>query len=141
MNKKSFLVAVLAIFMSASIFAAASDVYKVKSLTGKVTYEATPGNWKNVTVGQELSASTVLNTSLNSSVVILLGDQEITIKAMQKGTVDSLAGASTGLAKSGLKKNSLKASSVGDEVSGNSKGTATASSRASEAKEDVDWDE
>lgn len=139
MNKKSVLIAVLAIFMSASIFAAGT--YKVKSVTGKVTYEATPGNWKNVTVGQELSSATVINTSLNSSLVITLDDNDVTIKAMQKGTIDSLAAGSTGVAKGGLKKNSLKASSVGDEVSGNSKGTATASSRASEAKEDVDWDE
>lgn len=139
MNKKLALFAVLAIFMSASIFAAGS--FKVKSVTGKVTYEATPGNWKNVTVGQELSAATVINTSLNSSVILTADDSEVTIKAMQKGTVDSLAASSSGVAKGGLKKNTLKASSVGDAVSGNSKGTATASSRASEAKEDVDWDE
>ena len=140
MNKKSFLIAVLSIFMAVSMFAA-GGTYKVKSVSGKVTYEATPGNWKNVAVGQELSASTVINTSLNSTLVIVLDDKDVTIKAMQKGTVDSLASAATGVAKGGLKKNSFKASSVGDEVSGNSKGTATASSRASGAKEDVDWDE
>ncbi|MCR5187335.1 MAG: hypothetical protein K6C97_00260 [Treponema sp.] len=140
MNKKSLLVMVLGLIMSASIFAAATDTYKVKKVTGKVTYEATPGNWKNVSVGQELSASTVLNTSLNSSVVIALDDDDITIKAMQKGTVDSLVSASSGVAKKGIKKG-LKTKSVGDEVTGSSKGTATASSRASEAKEDVDWDE
>lgn len=135
MNKKSVLMMVLAIFMSASIFAAGT--YKVKSVTGKVTYEATPGNWKNVAVGQELSAATVINTSLNSSVVLTADDGDVTIKAMQKGTVDSLTGSNTGLAKA----KGLKASSVAGEVSGKSKGTATASSRASEAKEDVDWDE
>ena len=97
MNKKSVLIAVLAIFMSASIFAAGS--YKVKSVKGKVTYEATPGNWKNVTVGQELSAATVINTSLNSTVVLSAGDSDVTIKAMQKGTVDSLAAGSSGVAK------------------------------------------
>jgi len=135
MNKKSILVAVLSIFMAASIFAAGT--YKVKTVTGKVTYEATPGNWKNVTVGMELSAATVINTSLNSSVVVTTGDNDVTIKAMQKGTLDSLTGSTSGVAKA----KGLKASSVAGEVSGKSKGTATASSRASEAKEDVDWDE
>ncbi len=141
MNKKSLLVIALGFIMSASIFAAATDTFKVKKVTGKVTYEATPGNWANVTVGQELSASTVLNTSLNSSVVVALDDNDITIKAMQKGTVDTLVAASAGTAKAGIKKGGLKTKSVGDEVTGASKGTATASSRASEAKEDVDWDE
>ena len=139
MNKKLFFVLALSLVMSASIFAAGNS-YKVKQVKGKVTYEATPGNWKSVSVGQELSASTVLNTSLNSSLVLTLDDDDITIKAMQKGTVDNLVASASGTAKVGAKKG-LKSSSVAGEVSGKSKGTATASSRASEAKEDVDWDE
>ncbi len=138
MNKKSIVLVVLAFFMSVSMFAAGS--YKVVSVTGKVTYEAAPGTWKNVSVGQELSASTVLNTSLNSDVVIAKEDGgEITIKAMQKGSVDSLVGvaSSKGIKKSG----GIKKSSVGADVEGSSKGTATASSRASEAKADLDWDD
>lgn len=138
MNKKSIVLVVLAFFMSVSMFAAGS--YKVVSVTGKVTFEAAPETWKNVAVGQELSASTVLNTSLNSSVVIALDDgKEITIKAMQKGTVDSLVGLASnkGLKKSG----GIKSSSLDDDIEGRSKGTATASSRASDAKEDLDWDD
>ncbi len=130
---------VLAIFLSASIFAA-SDTYVVKSVTGKVTYEAAPGKWKNVTEGQELTGATVINTNLNSTLIIEVDGKEVTIKAMSKGTVASLIGG--GVAKGGLKKaGSLKASKVGDEVEGNTKGTATASSRASVAKQDVEWDE
>ena len=138
MNKKSIVLVVLAFFMSVSMFAAGS--YKVVSVTGKVTFEAAPETWKNVAVGQELSASTVLNTSLNSSVVIALDDgKEITIKAMQKGTIDSLVGVASnkGLKKSG----GIKSSSLDDDIEGRSKGTATASSRASDAKEDLDWDD
>lgn len=134
MNKRSIMFVVLALFMSISMFAAGT--YKVVSFEGKVTYEATPGNWKSVTVGQELSASTVLNTSLNSSVVIALDDSnETTIKAMQKGTVENLLGVAKG--SKGTKK--VKKSSVGDAAEGSSKGTATASSRASEAKGDLNW--
>ena len=135
--KKSIVLVVLAFFMSVSMFAAGS--YKVVSVTGKVTFEAAPETWKNVAVGQELSASTVLNTSLNSSVVIALDDgKEITIKAMQKGTVDSLVGVASN---KGLKSSKLKSSTIADEVEGTTKGTATASSRASDAKEDLDWDD
>ena len=136
--KKSILLVVFALFASLSVFAAGS--FKVVSVTGKVTYESAPGTWKSVSVGQELSASTVLNTSLNSSVVIAQEDgNELTIKAMQKGTVDSLLGdtASKGIKKSG----GIKKSVVGADVEGSSKGTATASSRASEAKSDLDWDD
>ena len=138
MIKKSILMVVLSFFMSVSMFAAGA--YKVISVTGKVTYEAAPETWKNVTAGQELSASTVLNTSLNSSVVLAKADgSEVTIKAMQKGSVDGLASSASnkGIKMSG----GIKKSSVGDDVTGSSKGTATASSRASEAKADLDWDD
>ncbi len=138
MNKKSILLVCLAFLMSVTAFAASS--FKVVSVTGKVTYEAAPETWKNVSVGQELSASTVLNTSLNSSVVLAQEDgTEITIKAMQKGSVDSLLGSAS--AKGIKKTGGIKKSSVDADVEGSSKGTATASSRASEAKADLDWDD
>lgn len=136
--KKALSIVILSLFVSVSMFAAGA--YKVVSVSGKVTYEAAPGTWKNVSVGQELSASTVINTSLNSNVVIAFDDgNEVTVKAMQKGTVDNLTGvaSSKGVKKSG----SIKKSSVAADVEGSSKGTATASSRASEAKSDLEWDE
>ena len=137
MNKKSIVLVVLAFFMSVSMFAAGS--YKVVSVTGKVTFEAAPETWKNVSVGQELSASTVLNTSLNSSVVVALDNgKEITIKAMQKGSIDSLVGLASN---KGLKSSKIRTSTIADDVEGTTKGTATASSRASDAKEDLDWDD
>lgn len=133
--KKALSIVILSLFVSISMFAAG---YKVTSITGKVTYEAAPGDWKNVSVGQELSASTVLNTSLNSSLKIELEDgNEITIKAMQKGTVDSLVG----VASKNSKKTGAKKSAVAAGSNKSTKGTATASSRASEAKSDLEWDE
>lgn len=132
--KKTLSMVILSLFITISMFAAG---YKVTDVAGKVTYEAAPGNWKNVTVGQELSTSTVLNTSLNSSVKIELEDgNEITIKAMQKGTVESLVGVAAKSSVKGARKSAVAAGSAKS-----SKGTATASSRASEAKEDVAWDE
>lgn len=140
-NKKVLFFAVLALFAATSMFAAGADSYKVESVTGKVQYEATPGTWKNVTVGQELSASTVINTSLNSSLVVAKGGSKVTIKAMQKGTIESLSAGSS-VASTGIKKGtSLQSLNVADDVDGTARSVVTASSRASEAKEDIDWDE
>lgn len=135
-KKKGLILAVLAVLMTGSLFAAN---YVVESVTGKVTYEATPGSWKDVTVGQELSDSTVINTGLNSTLVISVSGTKVTIKAMQKGTLDSLASAAGGA--KGLKKGPAVAKDTTADATTTQKGVVTASSRASEAKEDLDWDE
>lgn len=137
--KKGLILSILAV-LAVSAFAAGPDSYVVKSVTGKVQYEAAPGNWKNLTAGQKISASTVVNTSLNSTLVVTAGSSDVTIKAMQKGTVASLT--SGNVAAGGIKKsNGLNKTAVAAESTRSDKGVATASSRASEAKEDVDWDE
>lgn len=139
MRKLKVLVcAVFAMFAVSALFAAS---YKVESFTGKVTYEAAPGKWVAVEDGQELSASTVIQTSVNSGLVLSLDGAKINIKAMQKGTIESLASiASSG--SSGIKKgSSLKSSAVAADSGKTSKSVVTASSRASEAKEDFEWDE
>ena len=139
MRKLKVLVcAAFAMFVASSLFAAG---YKVESFTGKVTYESAPGKWVAVEAGQELPASTVIQTGVNSTLVLSLDGAKINIKAMQKGTIESLtAVASTG--NSGIKKGSaLKNSAVAADSSKTSKSVVTASSRASEAKEDYDWEE
>ena len=67
-----------------------TDCYTVEAVEGNVTYEAAPGEFKKVQVGQELSASTVIKTGLNSSVDINFEGKKITIKAKQIGTVEEL---------------------------------------------------
>ena len=127
-------------FAAAALFAAKADSYVVDSVKGKVQYEAAPGSWKDVTVSQKISSATVVKTSLNSSLVVSAGEAKATIKAMQNGAIDSLVASSSGTAKS-IKKGSIKNDAVASKSEGSSKGVATASSRASEAKEDVEWDE
>ena len=136
---KKLITMFLALFVGTMMFAATGN-YVVESVTGNVTYESAPGKFDKVKVGQELSASTVLNTGLNSSVVVNLDGKSITIKAKQKGTVESLYVAAAP-AKGGLKKQSIAKADAVDDADGKSKGVATASSRASEAKEDFTWDE
>ena len=59
---------------------------------------------------------------------------------MQKGTVESLtAVATTGSV--GIKKGASLSNSANDKLEASAKSVQTASSRASEAKEDIDWDE
>ena len=137
-KRKVFICAAFAMFAVSSLFAAG---YKVESFTGKVTYESAPGKWTAVEAGQELSASTVIQTSVNSTLVLSNDSAKINIKAMQKGTIESLAAvASSG--NSGIKKgSSLKSSAVAADSGKTSKSVVTASSRASEAKEDYEWDE
>lgn len=132
---KTLIIGMVAFFAAASLFAAGS--YKVERVTGKVTYEAN-GEWKAVAVGQELVAGTNINTALNSSLVVSDGSSSATIKAMQKGAIESLASA-TG--SKGLKKATLSKNNVAKKADGSQSGVATASSRASEAKKDLEWDE
>ena len=129
----------MALFLGTMLFAATGS-YVVESIVGNVTYEKAPGKFEKVKVGQELSASTVLNTGLNSSVVVLFEGKSITIKAKQKGTVESLYVAAAP-SKGGLQKKSIAKADAVDSADGKREGVATASSRASEAKEDFTWDE
>ena len=124
------------IFSTAFVFATS---FKVESVDGKVTYQSAPNEWKTLENGQELSSSSVIQTSINSTLVVSENGSKYTIKAMQKGTIDSLIddNSAKGIKKSG----GLKKSTVAADVESSGKGTATASSRASEAKSDLDWDD
>lgn len=138
MRKLKVLVcAAFAMFAATALFAAG---YKVESFTGKVTYESAPGKWVAVEAGQELPASTVIQTGVNSTLVLSLDGAKINIKAMQKGTIENLtAVAASG---TGIKKgSSLKNSAVAADTTKTSKSVVTASSRASKAKEDYNWEE
>ena len=132
--KKGLAFALVALLSACFVFAEGS--YVVKSVKGKVQYEVAPGKLENVKVGQTLSSSTVINTGLNSTMVLTVDGKEITIAQMKKGTVDKLTVANAGGLKTGASASSGVAGTASSKAS-----VSTASSRASEAKEDVDWDE
>lgn len=138
-NKKFVAVALVAFISVMAVFAEAN--YTVKSVVGKVQYEAAPGTWKTITKGQTLSPSTVINTGLNSKLVLVFGDKTITIKPMQKGTIEKIALSSENDKNGVTKKIAVNKSNVEDDSDGTTKGVATASTRASDAKDDVDWEE
>ncbi|MCQ2240199.1 hypothetical protein [Treponema sp.] len=135
---KKLLIAVVALFSAALVYA---ESYTVKSVTGKATVQTGSDKWVELAEGKTVTSANVINTSLNS--LLVLADEngkEIKIKANQKGTVDILVNAALNPSV-GIKKAKITTGAVAGATSGNSKGTATASSRASEAKEDIDWDE
>lgn len=138
MKAKKVILAV--VFAVVAAYAFAAD-YTVASVTGKVQYESAPGTWKDIAKGDVLSASTVINTGLNSKLVLKIDSDTITIKPMQKGTIEKLLSTS-GVVKSGAKgKLNVAKGETADDETVKSKGISTASSRASEAKEDLEWDE
>ena len=133
------LLALLLVLFTGTMMFAAANSYVVEAVVGTVKYEAAPGDFKPVTVGMELSASTVIKTALNSSVDISFEGKKFTIKANKNGTVEALYVAAAP-SKGGLKKQTIAKTDAVD-TDGVREGTKTASSRASEAKEDFTWDE
>lgn len=135
--KKIIAVLVLAVTMVAGAFA--KSTFKVLSVTGKVTYEASAGVWEDVTVGMELEEGVNINTGLNSTLIVSNeANAKITIKPMKKGLIQELAAANTkGSVKVGSK---VTASDIDTTAGKPKKSVQTASSRASEAKEDYDWE-
>lgn len=128
----------VALFTCGFLFAA--DIYTVKEVNGKVTYEASAGKFKDVAVGQELSLSSVINTGVNSTLVLEADGKEYTIKPMSKGTIDSLVASKVA---GGFKKNPTtapKAIAAGSDTTG--KGISTASERGSgKGEEELELDE
>jgi hypothetical protein len=134
--KKLCVLLLLGLALSAAVFAA--DAYTVQSVTGKVEREVSPGKWETVTAGMSLTGATVINTGINSTLVLKNGSQSVTVPAMKKGAIETLAAAGGG---AGIR--------IGGKISGSdtavtAKGTvstSTASTRASDAAEDLEWAE
>ena len=113
--------------------------YKIESVVGKVTYES-PEGFIEVKAGDEFLGDEVIKTALNSSVVITFEGKTYTIKAKQSGSIESLF-IKSAPTKNGLKKQTIAKSDAIDYAIGVREGVSTASSRASEAKEDFQWEE
>ena len=125
--------------LSCVVFAEKKASYTVSSLTGKVTYEVSNGEWSDVKAGMTLDIDANVNVGLNSTLVVEKDGAKFTIKPMKKGKLSELAAANL---KGGVKVGSkITQSDIADASTRTTKGSATASSRASEAKADVLWED
>ncbi|MCR5187334.1 MAG: hypothetical protein K6C97_00255 [Treponema sp.] len=136
--KKIVLIMTILLTFLAAAFAEKKASYKVSSVTGKVTYEVSSGVWSDVKVGMELDESSNINVGLNSTLKLDLDGTSYSIKPMKKGKLASLVSAKS---KTGIKVGSkVTEDDIAEASTKTSKGTSTASSRASEAKADVEWE-
>lgn len=129
--KKVLFVAALFSLFCVSAFA---EKVKVESVEGKVTFQN--GNeWVSVKEGMTLDTEDAINVGLNASVKF---DNGLFIKPMKKGKIADLATSSvnqnTIVLGSSLTRDSIKTLAAANKVS-------STTGRASEAKEDIDWDE
>jgi hypothetical protein len=139
--KKIFAI-IFAMVMASAVFAEARSIetYTVTEVTGTVRYESAKGVYEEVKVGIELTPSTVIKTNLNSKLTVLFKGVEYKIPPKQSGQLDMLCIAFSPNIRKGLKKQTIAKSDAVD-TEGVREGVATASARASEAKEDFTWDE
>lgn len=135
--KKLF--SVIFTFILASLVFAES--YKVEDVTGKVFLGT---SHDEVQIGQILDSEEIINVRPNASIT-LVSLEKIERRTYKKPTNRISIGEvwiSSAIGKQGLKKATIvKSSNIAPPVEGTRKGVATAASRASEAKEDFDWDE
>ncbi len=135
--KKIVLIMTIFVAFVCAAFAEKKATYKVSSVSGKVTYEVSSGEWADVKVGMSLDASNSVNVGLNSTLKLDLDGSSYAIKPMKKGKLSDLLSAS----KTGIKVGSkVTDDDIAEASTKTSKGTSTASSRASEAKADVEWE-
>lgn len=121
--KKSIFIAGSLLALTA-FFASAKD-YEVKSVSGKVTYD--DGKKTNpVKAGMTVSDETVVTLGTNSKLVITADGKDITLRTPKKATVSELIETKLGMSGSSAKKG---------------KGTATASSRASDVMAEGELDD
>ncbi len=137
--KKRIVFALIVLAIVAGM-AAAQEII-VDKITGKVEYQLADGSWQAVKLGQKLLLTDVVNTKLSSQLVLKIGDEVVTIKAMQKGTLAKLLeGKLSAKTANGLKMAAqVKGSDVAVTDKGGNTNISTASTRASEATEDTEW--
>lgn len=132
--------AFLVIAFSFACLFAENATYKVKSVSGNVTYEVSNNKWAPVTSDMELEEGAVINTGLNSTLVVMQNGKTIKIKPMKKGKLSELVALSS--SKKDIKIGSkVTKEEIAAEATSSKSGVSTASSRASEAKEELDWEE
>jgi len=139
MVKAILLTALAVLFAGGMATAQTGAEIVVVSVNGTARFETSQGRFEALRVNQKITATTVINTGINSSVVLRVGEETITIRAMQRGTVANLIASETS-AKSGITLGAAIAENP--EFTGQSRtNISTAATRASDATEDITWAE
>jgi len=74
--------------MCAGILFAAD--YTVQTVSGKVERKVSANKWEAVTTGMILSPSTEVDLGLQAILILSNGEETVTIKPRQKGTIEAL---------------------------------------------------
>ncbi len=115
------------------------QTFTVLSVKGNVKYEVSNNEWALVTLDTLLTLTSKINTGINSTLEIQSDKKILTIKAMKKGTLEELLNTNkTGFSGIKLKGSLTKSSANADDVQERTN-IGTASTRASDATEDMEW--
>ena len=129
---KKILTIIIMNLLFATIFA---ESYKVLDVVGKVYVGS-----EQVSVGQVLSEEDILNVRPQAAITLQIF--EGTEKRTNNKIAVKNAWVESGFGKGGLKKMTIvRANAVAPDIDRVRPGVQTAASRASEAKEDFEWDE
>ena len=131
--KKAFYIVLIATLFS--LFSLAAQEYSVRTVSGSVYVESSPGEWVKVTTGSSLSPLSRINVGLNSSLKIIGEEgEEFSLNSMQKGVLKDLLKKSPIILGGSLTEGSLDTDTDRDRTN-----ISTASTRADDAQEEMDW--
>jgi hypothetical protein len=119
-----------------NVFFAYAGEYEVKEVVGKVEKESSIDIWEKVEIGSIITSLTNVDIGLNSTLILRDDENIITLSSMQKGVVENLIKSSKGIRIGGKISNSN--TNITARGTGN---ISTASTRASEATKDIEWEE
>lgn len=135
---KKLITTIFALFAATMLFAA--PTFTVKQIQGTATYESAPNKKTALKVGQELSATTYVEVSMSSQLIVTdENGKDITIPAMKRGKIDELTSQFAKGGK-GIKKTPAL-SKMDTDVEGTTKSAKTAAEKAADFAEDEDWNE
>lgn len=117
------------------LFSDSTQEYEVRSFTGSVRYQDHSGSWKRLEEGMVLEADSVVNVGLNSQLILVCDDQEFKLSAMKRGSLEELLDTNTGLRLG----NRIQNDDVDVDDIQNRSDISTASTRADDADDELEW--
>jgi hypothetical protein len=140
MKKGLWIAVILLTLVGTALYAQnSSGDLQVKDVVGNVQWESSPGVWEKLEPGMALDLTISVNTGLNSSLIIKRGDELITIRAMKRGMLQDLITTQTS-SRGGIRLGGrLAESDINTDADQGRSNISTASTRASDATEDLEW--